>query len=117
MDAAKPEPMPVEGGWDVGEEAVQFVTGSGHPDVAEDLKARIAMGERKYGTRLKAHNGRNAVMDAYQEALDGINYATQACMEGVIDPTIILVFMSAAVNLKLKLNELEAKHGEPNGKA
>lgn len=104
MDAAKPEPMPTGEGQDVGSAAAEFIKASGHPNVAEDLEARIAMGEKKYGTRLKTNNGRNALMDAYQEALDGINYAMQASMEGLCDQVTLLVFMNAAVNLKRMLD-------------
>lgn len=46
-----------------------------------DIEARIASGEKKYGTRLKTHNGRNAVLDLYQEVLDGINYSMQNVLE------------------------------------
>jgi len=39
------------------------------------------MRERKYGTVLKTHNGRNALMDAYQEALNLCMYLKQALLE------------------------------------
>ena len=55
-------------------------TGSG-ADVATlvcaDIEARVAKGERTYGERLRAHNGRNALWDAYQEALDLAIYLRQ----------------------------------------
>jgi hypothetical protein len=47
-----------------------------------DLGDRAEFGFRKYGTYLQANNGRNAVMDAYQEALDLVVYLKQCCMEG-----------------------------------
>lgn len=37
--------------------------------VIADIAARMEFGRRKYGTALQAHNGRDALMDAYQEAL------------------------------------------------
>jgi len=43
----------------------------------EDLEARAAMGAAKYGTRLRAHNGRDALIDLYQELLDALVYARQ----------------------------------------
>lgn len=45
--------------------------------VMEDFKARDAEGRRKYGTPLQADNGRDALVDAYQEALDLVVYLRQ----------------------------------------
>lgn len=50
-------------------------------EVVADLKARSETGRIKYGTLLKTHNGRNALMDAYQEALDLAMYLKQRLME------------------------------------
>lgn len=50
-------------------------------DVAIDLEARAKLGEIKYGERLRAFNGRNAKVDAYQEALDLCNYLRQVLEE------------------------------------
>ena len=52
------------------------------PDVAKDHESRIHFGEKKYGQRLKVENGRDSVMDAYQELLDFLSYAMQAHLEG-----------------------------------
>jgi hypothetical protein len=49
--------------------------------VAHDHEARIVYGERKYGQRLKTSNGRDALMDAYQELLDSLSYLMQAYLE------------------------------------
>lgn len=46
-----------------------------------DLEARTRQGVRTYGTPLRAHNGRNALVDAYQEALDLAQYLRQWLME------------------------------------
>jgi hypothetical protein len=51
------------------------------PLVLQDIQARIAMGEAKYNTTLQAHNGRDALMDAYQEAIDLVMYLRQAIAE------------------------------------
>jgi hypothetical protein len=50
--------------------------------VAADIEERKAQGLAKYGTLLQAHNGRNAIVDAYQEALDAVQYLKQANEEG-----------------------------------
>jgi hypothetical protein len=49
--------------------------------VCRDIQARAALGERKYGERLRAFNGRNPLQDAYEEALDMANYLKQALVE------------------------------------
>lgn len=47
------------------------------PLVIVDLWARDAAGRVQYGTSLKADNGRDALIDAYQEALDLAMYLRQ----------------------------------------
>ena len=49
--------------------------------VMQDLKDRDIMGRKKYGESLTSHNGRNSLMDAYQEALDLCMYLRQAIDE------------------------------------
>ena len=69
IDATKREPAPVPGEGDV---TIMVIA---------DLEARAEMGKRKYGTRLQTHNGRDALMDAYQEALDLCVYLRQELAE------------------------------------
>jgi hypothetical protein len=58
--------------------------GSG-PDIADlvckDIMARKAEGTAKYGEPLRPFNGRSAMVDAYQEALDMAQYLRQAIEE------------------------------------
>lgn len=49
--------------------------------VMTDMQYLDAEGRRKYGTPLQAHNGRDALVDAYQEALDLVVYLRQAIEE------------------------------------
>jgi len=49
--------------------------------VLEDIKTRDEFGLKKYGTRLQPHNGRDPLIDAYQEALDLVVYLRQAVYE------------------------------------
>lgn len=46
-----------------------------------DMEARDATGLRRYGTRLKPGNGRDALQDAYEEALDLVVYLRQVIYE------------------------------------
>lgn len=49
--------------------------------VMEDLKKRALMGKRQYHRYLETFNGRNALIDAYQEALDLVMYLKQQLLE------------------------------------
>lgn len=49
--------------------------------VREDARARDAQGRKRYGVPLQPGNGRDALADAYQEALDLAVYLRQALEE------------------------------------
>lgn len=49
--------------------------------VKKDIEDRNQSGIKKYGTALQAFNGRNSLIDAYQEALDLVVYLRQAIEE------------------------------------
>ncbi len=49
--------------------------------VLEDMKLRDQIGRQRYGTPLQPFNGRDALVDAYQEALDLVVYLRQAIWE------------------------------------
>lgn len=49
--------------------------------VVADMHARDQLGESRYGVRLRANNGRDALMDAYEECLDMAVYLRQAMYE------------------------------------
>ena len=49
--------------------------------VIADIEARKQVGFQRYGTLLQPFNGRDALMDAYQEALDLAQYIKQAIVE------------------------------------
>lgn len=51
------------------------------PRVLLDLNSRAFHGLKKYGTTLHTHNGRSALQDAYEEALDLVMYLKQKLME------------------------------------
>lgn len=50
-------------------------------EVLRDFTDRAEAGKLKYGTYLETHNGRDALMDMYQEMLDMVMYTKQAIME------------------------------------
>lgn len=49
--------------------------------VIEDMEERDRVGRQKYGTPLQAFNGRDPLVDAYQEVLDLAVYLRQAIEE------------------------------------
>jgi len=67
--ASTPQPPPVQGG--------QIVLNK----VLADLIERADTGRAKYGRYLETNNGRVALWDAYQEALDLAMYLRQALLE------------------------------------
>jgi hypothetical protein len=65
-----------------GEPAPQHNDGpSMHDLVIADMQSRKEFGLQKYGTILQAHNGRNALRDAYEEVLDLAVYLRQKLEE------------------------------------
>lgn len=70
MDVNEPQPPPVLNAaqpvWDL---------------VIADMRQRDSVGRERYGMPLQAHNGRDALLDAYQEALDLVVYLRQAIEE------------------------------------
>lgn len=49
--------------------------------VIADMQERDQVGRARYGTPLQTHNGRDPLVDAYQEALDLVVYLRQAIEE------------------------------------
>ena len=49
--------------------------------VQNDIEKRIQKGKKEYGERLKPFNGRSALKDAYEEALDLAMYLKQELIE------------------------------------
>ena len=57
---------------------------TGYPaEIVGDMVARDRVGRARYGTPLQPHNGRDALIDAYQEALDLTVYLKQYLVENV----------------------------------
>jgi hypothetical protein len=51
------------------------------PLVIQDLKERSRKGAKEYGEPLTTHNGRQALLDLYEELLDAVCYLRQAVEE------------------------------------
>jgi hypothetical protein len=82
--ATTPEPAPTGDGEEVLPVVLEAARRAGvGVELSADLEARAAFGEAKYGTPLRAWNGRDAAVDAYQEALDLVMYLTQCAGRGM----------------------------------
>jgi hypothetical protein len=57
-----------------------------HDLVIADVEARKQFGLSKYGVLLQAHNGRDALRDAYDEILDLAVYIRQLMEERGVEP-------------------------------
>lgn len=51
------------------------------PHVVDDIVARARLGVERYGTPLRTHNGRDGLVDLYQELIDAVFYIKQVIME------------------------------------
>jgi hypothetical protein len=51
-------------------------------NVMNDMRDRDRVGRERYGTPLTVNNGRDQLVDAYQEMLDGAVYLKAAWLEG-----------------------------------
>jgi hypothetical protein len=84
--AEQPPPVATGGGgvWQMvaDDAAERFADRADLPAILADMAARDALGRQRYGTPLQAHNGRDALADAYQEALDLAVYLRQHLAEG-----------------------------------
>lgn len=58
--------------------------------VLSDMRERDVIGHQRYGTRLTAGNGRDHLVDAYQELLDGCVYIATALEEHGVGPSTLI---------------------------
>jgi len=76
--------------------------------VTQDMAERHMQGIEKYGVALQPHNGRDALTDAYQEALDLCAYLAQDEMEESCDDQpapILLRAMKMAFEIRERIKE------------
>jgi hypothetical protein len=68
-----------------------------------DLRARAEAGKVKYGVYLQAHNGRDALVDAYQEATDLVMYLAQKIRETATYDADLEQDYAAAIQIACRL--------------
>ena len=81
-EAGQPLPITTKKSIDVAIVAAERLTALGCPRIAAGIEARILIGERKYGSRFKTHNGRDVYKDLLDEFFDFLNYLEQGILEG-----------------------------------
>lgn len=69
-----------------------------------DLIARGLQGEQRYGRPLETNNGRDALIDWYQEAIDGLMYAYQTVAENKGSPKVDMYKELAVLQLALAIS-------------
>lgn len=73
----RPEPRPIPHAVDAADER--------HPKIVDlvikDMNEKAEKGKEKYGTYLQPFNGRDPLIDRYQELLDACQYARQEIFE------------------------------------
>ncbi len=121
--AATPQPAPLPGQIKVSELVVRDIVeaddaplSAAANQVVIDLADREAMGTEKYGTALMTHNGRDALMDAYQEGLDLVMYLRQHHEEtspevDYYEAPEYISALNLALRLRQLLNERVLEHG------
>ena len=77
-----------------------------HPDIQSqviaDIEARREVGIKRYGTALQPHNGRDALVDAYEEVLDLACYLKQRIVEDESERMAWLVAYTEALEDMIK---------------
>ena len=69
-------------------------------EVKRDLDARNQLGYQSYGGPMEAHDGRDSIREAYEEALDLVMYLKKFLVErdGIGSPTVNTVPRVTAVS-------------------
>lgn len=80
--------------------------------VVQDMLERKRLGIERYGVALQANNGRDALRDAYEEALDMAIYLKQALEEQEANIEVFLAEHDENVRLHTELEKLlEERNG------
>src|SRR5271168_1041775 len=106
-EAGQPLPITTKKSIDVAVEVAEELKKASLPDIAEDVEARIRIGEKKYGKRLQSFNGRDALKDLYDEVLDALNYSKQLEIENKDNGEIFRGLIALAATVKTKLDPVK----------
>ena len=82
-----------------------------HEQVIEDIRHRAEVGKQNYGTYLQVNNGRDSLLDAYEEAQDLALYLKQA----ILERNQLRAELTAANNLLARIHRDGGHHTEAVG--
>lgn len=115
--ASTPEPAPTTKILDFDKSVQHDAAFDCPPHVQRALRERADDGLEKYGTYLGAHNGRDALRDANQEALDLVVYLKQAELEKREGVSILFQkaveladMLTTRINLESRAQELDIEN-------
>lgn len=116
-DPGTDQPLPVPGSRQVHQSVIDHLgEWCLDPEVQraidQGLQARRELGIRKYGRPLEADNGRDALQDAWEEALDAMAYIHQLELEGQqagLAGAAILSVAEALARMKLDRGDVEVR--------
>jgi hypothetical protein len=85
-DSATDQPLPKPGKKLVQERLIGFIRGEHFSndvsfEITSGIEQRRELGIKKYGTPVQTFNGRDALLDAWQESLDLLTYIYQLDLE------------------------------------
>lgn len=83
MNQPAPTPNTHEPTW---ERVIRDLGSYANPDLITRIRERDTVGLHRYGVRLQPHNGRDSILDAFEEALDLLVYTKNAIVEAVGTP-------------------------------
>lgn len=75
--------------------------------VLNDMRERDRVGRARYGTPLTADNGRDQLVDAYQEALDKAAYLRAAWLEGCQVRDLYYAELDSIMKIRLMIDARE----------
>jgi hypothetical protein len=80
-----------------------------HP-IVDDLNKRALLGKERYGVFLQPFNGRDALTDLYEEALDAVMYSAQLAIEKKISRSSDFVESEDLYEIAVRFAEAVKKH-------
>ncbi len=76
--------------------------------VVADMRERDRLGRERYGTPLTVNNGRDQLVDAYQEALDKAVYLRAAWLEGAETRYLYYQELDDIMKIRMMIDAREA---------
>lgn len=102
------------------EDAIQGIDDVGKEtawSVVNDMEQRDRVGRERYGTPLTTNNGRDQLVDAYQELLDSAAYLRAAWLEGHQVRDVYYAQLDSIMKLRMMIDARDARFAAGSGVA